>query len=86
MDGVPVADQGQHQQQKRDEQQPRRLRRIHRMPVVFVVILGMVVSHAPIVALTVNAVVRFLRALREYLASFAVKSFSFLFRQVNPWQ
>lgn len=49
MDGVPVANQRQDQQHHRDQQQPRSLRCIHRMPVVLVIVLRSV-THAHIVA------------------------------------
>jgi hypothetical protein len=52
MNLVPVADEREHQEKKRDQQQPRGFRRIHRLPVML--LLRMIVliwgGHAAIVA------------------------------------
>ena len=52
MNLVPVTDEGEHQKKKRDQQQSRGFRRIHRVPVVL--LIGMILriwgGHGAIVA------------------------------------
>lgn len=52
MDVVPVANQGENQQNERNQQQPGGLRRIDRVPMVLVrrFVLWLWSGHAPIVA------------------------------------
>lgn len=53
MNIVPVANHGEHQNQKCDQQEPSRLRCIHGMPVMFLggTVLSLREGHADIVAL-----------------------------------
>ena len=50
MDLVPVANQCENEQHKRDQQQPGSLRRVNRVAVMLVIVLGRVIRHADIVA------------------------------------